>query len=79
VDEENCLVPDADPSAAAAAVSRLFADSDLRERLGRRGLATAARYDWAPRIEALEQFMLNVARPRSIEPSTDVVPGPRGP
>jgi glycosyltransferase involved in cell wall biosynthesis len=79
VDGENCLMPASEPAAVADAVSRLIADPDLRERLGRGGVATAAGYDWASRIDALEDFMTDIARPRRIAPSTDAVPGPRRP
>jgi glycosyltransferase involved in cell wall biosynthesis len=77
VDGENCLMPGADPAAVAAALSRLFTDPDLRERLGRSGVATAAGYGWRERIDDLERFMIAIAQPRRIEPSTDAVPGPR--
>lgn len=76
-DEANCLMPEASSAAVATAVTRLLADSALRSRLGQAGLATAAGYDWATRITALEHFMFEIARPRKIEPSTDAVPGPR--
>jgi GT2 family glycosyltransferase len=76
-DGENCLMPEADAGAVAAAVSRLLADSALRSRLGQAGRATATGYDWPTRISALERFMFEVARPRQIEPSTDAVPEPR--
>jgi GT2 family glycosyltransferase len=77
VDGANCLMPRADPAAVAAALSRLFTDPDLRERLGRSGAATAAGYGWPERIDDLERFMIAIAQPRRIEPSTDAVPGPR--
>jgi GT2 family glycosyltransferase len=76
-DGENCLMPEASAAAVASAVSRLLSDSGLRSRLGQAGLATAADYDWATRIAALEHFLFEIARPRKIEPSTDAVPGPR--
>jgi len=45
-DEHNCLlVPREDPHALAAALQRLSRDSELRERMRRGGLETAARYD----------------------------------
>ncbi len=76
-DGENCLMPEASPSAVAAAVSRLLTDSGLRARLGQAGVITANDYGWAARITALEAFMFEIARPRRIEPSTDAVPGTR--
>ena len=77
VDGENCLMPAANPAAVAASISRLLADSTLRSRLGRGGLATAARLRLARADDELERFMFEIARPRRIEPSTDVVPDPR--
>jgi GT2 family glycosyltransferase len=73
----NCLVPEANAGAVAAAVSRLLADPALRSSLGRAGLATAAGYGWAQRIDALEDFMFRIAEPRRVEPSTGAVPAPR--
>jgi hypothetical protein len=48
-------------------------------RLGRAGIATAADYAWERRIDVLEEFLTEVARPRRIAPSTEVVPELRGP
>jgi GT2 family glycosyltransferase len=73
-DEENCLIPEADAEAVSAALGRLLADPALRQRLGAAGVTTAAEYAWDRRIDALEAFLLDVARPRKIEPSTEVVP-----
>jgi glycosyltransferase involved in cell wall biosynthesis len=73
-DGENCLVPEAKTHAVSAAIGRLLADPSLRERLGTSGVTTAAEYAWERRIDALEAFLADVARPRTIEPSTDVVP-----
>ena len=48
VHEHYCLiVPARDPEAIAAAVARLCDDGDLREERVVKGLATAARHDWA--------------------------------
>ncbi len=69
VDEENCLMPEPRSSAVAAATRRLLADPALRSRLEQAGMATAGAYAWAPRIDALEQFMLKIARPRNTAPS----------
>lgn len=77
VDGENCLMPEPEREAVTGAVRRLLEDRELRERLGIAGMATAAEYGWARRIDALEQFLTEVATPRRIAPSTDVVPGIR--
>jgi GT2 family glycosyltransferase len=74
-DGQNCLMPEASASAVAAALTRLLADPPLRARLGEAGLATAADYGWAARIDALETFLYAIAQPRHIEPSTDAAPG----
>jgi glycosyltransferase involved in cell wall biosynthesis len=76
VDGENCLMPAARPSAVAAAIDRLLGDPLLRSRLVRAGIATAGAYAWGPRIDALERFMFEVAKPRRIAPSIGAVPGP---
>jgi GT2 family glycosyltransferase len=73
-DGENCLLVDSAPGAVRDALARLLADPELRERLGRAGLRTATEYAWSTRIDALEAFLEDVARPRRIRPSTDVVP-----
>jgi GT2 family glycosyltransferase len=77
VNGQNCLMPEAQPVAVAADVSRLLADSTLRTRLGQAGLATAGAYAWAPRIDELERFMFEIARPGSTKPSEDPVTEPR--
>jgi glycosyltransferase involved in cell wall biosynthesis len=74
VNGENCLMSEADPSAVAADVRRLLGDPALRSRLSQNGLVTAGAYSWAPRIDALEQFMFGIARPRKTASSTDAVP-----
>jgi GT2 family glycosyltransferase/glycosyltransferase involved in cell wall biosynthesis len=76
-DGENCVMPDAEPAAVAGALARLLADPALRDRLGRAGLSTAAEYSWERRIDALEQFLTEVAQPRRIAASTAVVPDAR--
>jgi GT2 family glycosyltransferase len=73
-DNENCLMPEPEPASVAAAIERLLADSALRERLGAAGRASAADYAWERRIDVLESFFEEVARPRRIAPSTSVVP-----
>jgi glycosyltransferase involved in cell wall biosynthesis len=79
-DGENCLMPEPDQHAVTAALRRLLDDPELRERLGTAGIATASDYAWTLRIDELERFLNEVATPRRIAPSTDVVPGdPRAP
>ena len=73
-DGENCLMPEADADAVAAAISRLLGDPTLRERLGEAGTVTAADYAWGTRIDALERFFDTVAAPRTVAYATDVVP-----
>jgi GT2 family glycosyltransferase/glycosyltransferase involved in cell wall biosynthesis len=68
-DGENCLMPDARPAAVTAALARLLTDAGLRERLGATGIETAAEYAWERRIDALETFLEEVARPQSIRRS----------
>ena len=63
VDGVNCLMPAPKPTAVAAAVSRVLADPDLRRRLGKAARLTAGRYGWESRIDALERFMFEIARP----------------
>ena len=77
-DGENCLLVDSDVGAVSAALARLLADPALRERLGAAGMRTAADYAWSRRIDALESFLEDVARPRRIAAATDVVPEVRG-
>jgi glycosyltransferase involved in cell wall biosynthesis len=73
-DGENCLMPEADAAAVAAAISRLLGDPQLRERFGAAGIETAADYAWTFRIDALEQFLQQVAAPRVVAYASDVVP-----
>ena len=77
VNGENCLMPEARPAAVAADIGRLLVDPALRSRLGQAGIATAGTFAWGPRIDALERFMFEIARPQRIVPSTDAVPAPR--
>jgi GT2 family glycosyltransferase len=76
-DGENCLMPEAERDAVSNALARLLADPHLRERLGRAGVETAQEYAWERRIDALEGFLEEVARPRRTLASTDVVPDAR--
>jgi glycosyltransferase involved in cell wall biosynthesis len=67
VDGENCLMPEPTVEAVSGAMARLLADRELRERLGRAGVATAAGYAWERRIDALEAFLDDVAQPRRLD------------
>jgi GT2 family glycosyltransferase len=66
VDGVNCLMPDPDVRSVAGALTRLLGDPELRVRLGRAGIETAADYAWERRIDALEDFYARVARSRSM-------------
>ncbi len=66
VDGENCLMPEATVGQVSAALARLLADPDLRERLGRAGIETASDYGWKRRIDALERFFDTTAAPREL-------------
>jgi GT2 family glycosyltransferase/glycosyltransferase involved in cell wall biosynthesis len=74
-DGENCLMPAAETGAVTAALARVLGDAQLRARLGEAGIETAQEYAWERRIDALEAFLEEVARPRRIEPSSEIVPG----
>jgi GT2 family glycosyltransferase len=76
VDGENCLMPEPDVESVSAALARLLADPELRARLGRAGIETAAQFAWERRIDALETFLEDVARPRRLDLSQSVaLPG----
>jgi GT2 family glycosyltransferase len=64
VDGENCLMPEPDRESVSAALARMFADPELRARLGRAGIETAQHYAWERRIDALESFFEELAQPR---------------
>jgi GT2 family glycosyltransferase/glycosyltransferase involved in cell wall biosynthesis len=74
-DGENCLMPKASREAVSAALGRLLGDPELRERVGRAGVETARQYAWERRIDALEAFLVEVARPRETVAPSEVVPG----
>ena len=73
VDGVNCLMPDPDVRSVAGALTRLLADPELRARLGRAGIETAADYAWERRIDALEGFYARVARSRSMARGGEVI------
>jgi GT2 family glycosyltransferase len=74
-DGENCLMPEATREAVSAALARLLGDAELRARMGEAGIETAGEYAWERRIDALEAFLEEVARPRETVASSEVVPG----
>jgi glycosyltransferase involved in cell wall biosynthesis len=74
VDGENCLMAEPERDSVAAALERVLIDSALRERLGRAGEETAKSYAWERRIEALEEFLEDVARPRRVRLDSGAVP-----
>ncbi len=76
-DGENCLMPAAQAGAVAQAIARLLNDRELRAGLGAAGQSTVVPYSWPQRIDALESFLDEVARPRQIAASTAAVPQPR--
>ena len=73
LDGVNCLMPDPNPRAVAGAISSLLGDPELRARLGRAGIETAADYAWERRIDALEGFFARVARSRSMARGGEVL------
>jgi len=72
VDGENCLMPAPDVESVSAALARLLADPQLRARLGRAGIETAAEFAWERRIDALEAFLEGVAQPSRLDLSQSV-------
>ncbi len=75
VDGENCLMPEPDVGAVSAAIARLLGEPELRERLGRAGIETAKEYAWERRIDALVEFLEEVARPTRLDLDSGAVPG----
>jgi GT2 family glycosyltransferase/glycosyltransferase involved in cell wall biosynthesis len=71
VDGENCLMPAPDVESVGGAIARLLADPELRARLGRAGIETAAEFAWERRIDALEAFLEGIAQPRRLELGAD--------
>jgi GT2 family glycosyltransferase len=72
-DGENCLMPAPEPDSVTAAIARLIDDPELRERLGRAGIETAADYAWERRIDALEAFYERVAQSRRIAVAGEIL------
>jgi GT2 family glycosyltransferase len=62
-DGVNCLMPAPTPAAVAEALSAVLSSGELRDRLRREGLQTAADYSWEKRIDELEGFLHRVAEP----------------
>lgn len=76
-DGENCLMPKSNRLAVRDAMRWALEDPVLRGYIGRRGTETAQGYAWPNRIDALERFLTEIAEPRRIDPSTEVVPEPQ--
>lgn len=66
VDGENCLMPEADVATVTEALARVLGDPDLRAQLGRAGIEKAQEYAWERRIEVLEGFLTEIARPTRV-------------
>jgi glycosyltransferase involved in cell wall biosynthesis len=60
-DGENCLLVEADPSAVSAALARVLAEPQLRQRLVDGGRATVGEYAWERRIDEVEAFFNRLA------------------
>jgi GT2 family glycosyltransferase/glycosyltransferase involved in cell wall biosynthesis len=78
-DGSNCLMPAPDPRAVSAALARVLGDPGLRQRLARTGIETAAAYAWPRRIDALEDFLNEVATPRVAQGSGAMPGAPAAP
>jgi GT2 family glycosyltransferase/glycosyltransferase involved in cell wall biosynthesis len=74
IDGENCLMPEPDRESVTAALARVLADPQLRERLGRAGEETAKDYAWERRIDALVAFLEELARPTRLALDGTAVP-----
>jgi glycosyltransferase involved in cell wall biosynthesis len=74
VDGENCLMVAPDRDSVCDALARVLSDPELRERLGRAGEETAQNYVWERRIDALEQFLTEVAQPKRLDLDTGSAP-----
>ena len=74
VDGENCFVPDPTVAAVSGALARLLGDPELRDTFATAGISTAAPYAWSHRLDALEAFLDEVARPRRVDLSDPAAP-----
>jgi GT2 family glycosyltransferase/glycosyltransferase involved in cell wall biosynthesis len=77
IDGVNCLMPEPDPRAVAAALQRLLDDPQLRAQLGSAGIETAQDYAWEKRIDALEGFFERVAASGRMAVAGELAPQPR--
>ena len=67
-DGENCLMPQPDADAVAPRSRRLLPTRRCGRRLGQAGIATAAEYAWARRIDELERFLTRSPRRAGSQP-----------
>ncbi|MGI8558711.1 MAG: glycosyltransferase [Solirubrobacteraceae bacterium] len=74
IDAENCLLVEPTREAVSAGLARVLEDRELRERLGEAGIRTAQEYAWPKRIDALEAFLNEVAKPREQPLASAAVP-----
>ena len=74
VDGENCFLPEPTVVAVSGALARLLGDPELRDRFGKAGVTTAAPYAWSHRLDALERFLEDVARPSRVDLTDTAVP-----
>ena len=74
VDGENCFVPEPTVAAVSGALARLLGDPELRDTFATAGISTAAPYAWSHRLDALEAFLGEVARPRRVDLSDPAAP-----
>jgi GT2 family glycosyltransferase len=68
VDGVNCLMPEPTVESVSGAISRLLSDPELRARLGRAGMETAADYAWERRIDELERFLESLVATPMVPP-----------
>ena len=68
VDGVNCLIPDPTPESVGGAIGRLLDDPELRDRLGRAGIETAADFTWERRIDQLEGFLTGLVATPTMPP-----------
>ena len=70
-------MPDPQASLVSQALARLLDDASLRESLGQAGEETARHYAWERRIDALEEFLNDVAKPTRLAIDEGIGPEPR--